>query len=498
MEVETSFSHMSSPIFDGENYQLWAVKMETYLDVMDLWEAVEEDYEVHPLPNNPTVAQIKNHKERKTRKSKAKACLFAAVSTTIFTRIMSLQSAKDVWDYLKREYTGDERIRGMQSLNLIREFELQRMKDSESIKEYSDKLLGIVNKVRLLGISFSNSRIVEKILVTVPEKYEASITTLENTKDLCKITLAELLNALQAQEQRRLMRQDQIAEGALSAKHQDHDKNKRKFIKKFQGSINEATASTRNQGKGRNSNRGYPPCKYCGRTGHPPFKCWKRPDAKRNKCNQLGHEAVICKNKFQMREADAQIAKKDDEDQILIATCFSTKSSSECWLIDSGCTNHMTYDRTLFKDLQSTKIIKVRIENGDYISAKGKGTISITTNSGTKSISDVLYVPEIDQNLLSVGQLIEKGFKVTFEDHCCLIYDAAGQKILQVKMKGKSFSFFPTAEEDTAYSTNTSITETWHKRLGHCHLQRMLIMKKNEVIRGLPALADQMLNCHAC
>ena len=94
-------------------------------------------------------------------------------------------------------------------------------------------------------------------------------------------------------------------------------------------------------------------------------------------------------------------------------------------------------------------------------------------------------------------QLIEKGFKVTFEDHCCLIYDVAGQKILQVKMKGKSFLFFPTKEEHTTYSTNTSITKTWHKRLGHCHLQRMLTMKKIDVIRGLPALADQMLNFHA-
>ena len=111
---------MSSPTFDGENYQLWAVKIDTYLDAMDLWEAIEEDYEVHPLPNNPIVALIKNHKERKTRKSKAKACPFAGVSATIFTKIMSFKLAKDVWDYLKKEYTGDERIRGMQSLNLIR------------------------------------------------------------------------------------------------------------------------------------------------------------------------------------------------------------------------------------------------------------------------------------------------------------------------------------------------------------------------------------------
>jgi len=183
---------------------------------------------------------------------------------------------------------------------------------------------------------------------------------------------------------------------------------------------------------------------------------------------------------------------------MFVATCFSTRSSSECWLIDTGYTNHMTFDRTLFKDLQSTKISKVRIGNGDYISAKGKGTITIATNSGTETISDVLYVPDIDQNLLSVGQLIENGFKVTFEDQCCLIYDAAGQKILQIKMRGKSFSFFPTEEEHTTYSTNISNTKIWHKRLGHCHLQRMLKMKKNEVIRGLPVLADQIPNCHTC
>jgi hypothetical protein len=172
--------------------------METYLDALDLWEVVEEDYEIPALPNNPTMAQIKAHKEKKTKKSKAKACLFAAVSSTIFTRIMSLKSAKEIWDYLKTEYEGDERIRGMQVLNLVRDFELQKMKKTESIKEYSDRLLNIASRVRLLGSSLPESRIVQKILVTIPEKFEATITSLENTKDMSKITLSEMLNALQA------------------------------------------------------------------------------------------------------------------------------------------------------------------------------------------------------------------------------------------------------------------------------------------------------------
>ena len=59
-----------------------------------------------------------------------------------------------------------------------------------------------------------DSRIAKKLLVTVPKKFEATITTLENTNDLSKISLAEHLNALQAQEQRRAMREDGAIEGA--------------------------------------------------------------------------------------------------------------------------------------------------------------------------------------------------------------------------------------------------------------------------------------------
>ena len=77
---------------------------------------------------------------------------------------------------------------------------------------------------------------------------------------------------------------------------------------------------------------------------------------------------------------------QEEEDYIFTATCYSMRSSSECWLIDSGCTNHMTYDKTLFKDLKPTNVSKVRIGNGGYISAKGKRTIAISTCSGTKII----------------------------------------------------------------------------------------------------------------
>lgn len=65
-------------------------------------------------------------------------------------------------------------------------------------------------------------------------------------------------------------------------------------------------------------------------------------------------------------------------------------------------------------------------------------------------------------------------------------------------MRGKSFLFDPTTEENVVFSAETNTTEVWHKRLGHCHIQRMIGMKRKEMIRDLPILAEKLPNCNAC
>ena len=102
----------------------------------------------------------------------------------------------------------------------------------------------------------------------------------------------------------------------------------------------------------------------------------------------------------------------------------------------------------------------MKIRNGEYIVVQEKGTIAIESFSGEKIIKDVLFVLEINQNLLSVGQLIEKGFMVVFEENKCLIKDATREEVFKIKMKGKSFSLDPLQEEQVAYSIVASITET--------------------------------------
>jgi len=91
----------------------------------------------------------------------------------------------------------------MQVLNLRREFEMLRLKENETIKEYFDRLLLVVNKIRLLK-DLPDKRVVEKVLVSLLERFESKISSLEDSRDLSQITIIKLMNALQTQEQKRL------------------------------------------------------------------------------------------------------------------------------------------------------------------------------------------------------------------------------------------------------------------------------------------------------
>ena len=105
----------------------------------------------------------------------------------------------------------------MQILNLKRQFEGLKMKESDTIKDFSSHISKLVNQVRLLGEEFPESRIVEKMLVSLPEKFEHKICSLEDSKDFFEMSFQELVNALQAVEQRQAYRQEGTSENALVA-----------------------------------------------------------------------------------------------------------------------------------------------------------------------------------------------------------------------------------------------------------------------------------------
>ena len=82
-----------------------------------------------------------------------------------------------------------------------------------------------------------------------------------------------------------------------------------------------------------------------------------------------------------------------EAEQLFVASCGSASSCNETWLIDSGCTSHMTPNLQSFTSLDMAFQSKVKIGNGEFVDVKGRGDVAVQTQSDTKLIFDVLYVP---------------------------------------------------------------------------------------------------------
>ena len=119
----------------------------------------------------------------------------------------------------------------------------------------------IVNQIKLLGEDFPTQRIVEKLLVSLPERYEYKISSLEDSKDLSKISFAELINAVQAMDQRRTMRRE-ANERVDDASYLDKE----------------------SKGKGK-----IPQCNHCKKLGHEEKDCWHKEKPQWFKCKRFGH-----------------------------------------------------------------------------------------------------------------------------------------------------------------------------------------------------------------
>ena len=119
--------------------------------------------------------------------------------------------------------------------------------------------------------------------------------------------------------------------------------NHRNTVINYKGGKNNKNKQSSNKNGQSSNTRVFSPCPYCKKNNHPHNKCWWRPDIKCHKFGQLGHVERICKTQQQQGKAKAA-EDQPMEEQLFVASFFATNTTTESWLIDSGCTNHMTYD----------------------------------------------------------------------------------------------------------------------------------------------------------
>lgn len=92
------------------------------------------------------------------------------------------------------------------------------MQNGESVKDYSTRVMNMVNQIILPGGDFKDQRIVQKITISLLKRFESKLSVIEETCELENLTFAELISKLQAQEQRDYMGNEGIVQNAIQAK----------------------------------------------------------------------------------------------------------------------------------------------------------------------------------------------------------------------------------------------------------------------------------------
>lgn len=190
------------PKFNGKNYNQWIIQIKVLYGSQDLWDIVETGYVESENQVALTQQQLNELKENRKRDKKALFFIFQAVDEIVFERISSVTSAKQVWDTLHQVYKGEDKVKMVRLQTLRSEFDNLRMKDSESVEDYFNRVISLVNKLRVNGEKLEDQRVVEKILRSLTRKYEHIVVAIEESKDLSTMSLEFLLGSLQSHELR--------------------------------------------------------------------------------------------------------------------------------------------------------------------------------------------------------------------------------------------------------------------------------------------------------
>eukprot|EP01018_Ginkgo_biloba_P021449 Gb_26759 [translate_table: standard] len=222
-------------------------------------------------------------------------------------------------------------------------------------------------------------------------------------------------------------------------------------------------------------------------------------------CRRYGHYESECRIKrFEMNKQRVNFVEENEESGSMFFTCnVAEEFLKDVWFLDSGCSNHMTGNKKLFSKLDESVQSQVKLGDKTKVPVMGKGIISIKTKQGEKkSISDVYFAPGLEHNLLSVGQLIEKGYPVIFQNNKCVIYDRDGSNKVTVEVSMTNNQMFPLKLASGIPQVLKVFLDDeswlWHMRFGHLSFHGLHLLYKKHMVNGLPMMEQKDQVCEGC
>lgn len=457
------------PVLTSSNFTEWLDLAQTVLISRGLWE-----YATGEITEGPS---LKDKQEFRKEDAKAVAFLKLAAGREQRAHLLGLTSSKDVLEKLKsvHQVSQLERVQA-----LLSEFHTFKIKDSIDLG--ASKLTQLQLEIAAADRNEKPSDTIKKtvLLHGLPDEYQSTVFALK-AAGLSKITFDDMVQRLKEVETAMKGQTDSSQDLARFAGRK--------------GQHQPRKTQNRNQGdQTPTTNRRTIKCYHCHKTGHVKNECW------------LLHGRPEQQRRPQQSPAMSQEAAWGTRYQSVFAHQVGYgKPEQQEWVLDSGCTKHMTFDRGHFIDYKKHGGL-VTVANGKTLKVQGGGTIEVPIQGKMTEITGVIYVPDLGYNLLSVSQLGERGMQCHFDGTSATLM-RNGRVVATAGKQGKTYVLKGYAQEEAKPASleagllaqpekSQQIAEIWHQRLGHPGKRKTELLS-SDAVEGVPRGLPQV-DCEQC
>lgn len=226
---------------------------------------------------------------------------------------------------------------------------------------------------------------------------------------------------------------------------------------------------------------------------------YKKDDKKKKKCKVCTKWHAGKCNKISIETDEANTSKTKNAAFgafALKAECMNSKD----WYIDSGASNHMTPNDNILSSKKTAAITEITAANNASMAVVSAGQAELNFQGNQINVFDVMHVPNLTVNLLSVCKMVGKGNTIIFDRSGCSIYNRDDEKIAFVKPENGVYKI--RADMGKCMITRKKTNESaviWHRRMGHLNY-RALQKLRDGAVDGMNFDDDAGLfkNCETC
>ena len=456
---------------NGANYPTWKLQCQMALMKDGLWSIVKGS------ETPPSQSERDKFAKFAARRDRALAIIVLSVEPSLLYLLGDPEDPVVVWKKLRDQF---QKKTWANKLQLCRRLHSCSLKDGDSVQEHIKTMTEIFNELSVIGDQISEEDRVVYLLASLPDSYNTLVTALEANQDVPHM---ELVTERLLHEERKIKDR-----GVTSGRSGEAMVAKQRFVKKG------------------------PRCNFCRKFGHIQRNCVERERAqmKSDSAPKDKHKVKQKAHKAEARQVESSSSESESVG-LVVRHALSASSSNRLnsWIVDSGATCHMCNNKMLFSKLDDLKqSLEVTLGDGHVLEATGRGIVVLEMKLPQgKSIKcklhDVLYVPMLSYNLLSVSKVTEFGKTISFSDDGSQITGINRKLVATATRVGNLYHLNCHASRQNANAVESQKVETkedvWHRRFGHLGARNLQKLAKEKLVDGFDYDVSKEINfCESC